>query len=305
MHKALIVALLLLPAASAFEESDLDFSQSYVARAAIGDIPSTNETEPAGQINIVEYLRFDHPTDADSGTSLIAFGGGQDRIGCTCGAFSVQDNNALVHDTTAAGEYVLVVVRSAPVADAFVLDLPMFGGGVAADAQINVYLPNTHEVTAPVAGAVLPCTAGPCTIHSFTGRSGAALPSDFWIAAHPKTGASPGTVTVTEPAGFGYLELVIGVLAGALIWFWLVQKGFVQVRSRKQKHTKSLHEEVAESESAEVLAARKRVLMAGLKDLELAKMKKEVDDATYDQLKAELKREAVTAMRALEAQSKS
>lgn len=300
MKALLLVALLaLVPGAHAALQDDLDFTETYYARAAVGDIPTTSDVEPEGQLNVVEYLRFDHPTDAESGTSQIAFGGGQDALACTCGAFSVQDGQVLVHDTTEAGSYVLAVVRSVPQAQGYSLPLLLFGAGVAADAEINIYAPSGFDVTAPLGGATLACTDAPCTIHSFASP----LPSDFWAVMHPSLAPVPTqTITTTEPAGFGYLELILGLAAGALIWFWLVQKGFVQARTRKQVVAKAVHEEVAASESKEMLAARKRVLMAGLKDLEMAKMKKEIDDATYDQLKAELKKEAVTAMRAMESQ---
>ena len=93
MRSLLIVAALLalMPGAQAALEDDITFTTTYYARVAEGDIPTTNATEADGQVNVIEYLRFQHPTDADTGESLIAFEPGQSSPECTCGGPSGQD----------------------------------------------------------------------------------------------------------------------------------------------------------------------------------------------------------------------
>lgn len=122
------------------------------------------------------------------------------------------------------------------------------------------------------------------------------------------TGPADGTVTVTTTAtpgptatpAFSWTSLVLGLLAGILLWAFLVQRGMVQRRSRKQVVATAAHTAAA-AEGTEMLQARRRTLMAALKDLEKAKMNKEVPVDVYDRLKAELKKDTVTVMRAIEA----
>lgn len=291
----LLAVLLLVPTASAAFEDDLDFTQTYYARLAVGDIPSTSDEEPAGQVNLIEYLRFDHPTFEDQSTIDLGFG--FDTALCTCGGFQLQDNIAIVGNNVANGTYTMAVVRSFVPGNTFDVPLGMYGAGVANDAQINLYL-NGLDVTSNARGTEFPGAEGPWTIYSYTGTSGNPLPDSVFFSAHPAV-TSPTPAPVAEE-GFGILELVVGIVIGALVWFMLVKQGLVQARTRKQVIQASAHQTAAASESKAMLEARKRVLMAGLKDLEKAKMAKEMDDEVYDKLKAELKREAVTAMRAIE-----
>lgn len=284
----LLLALLLLAAPVAAQPTEFGFSTDYHARVAVGDVPLTEATEPEGQVNTLEYLRFAH----DGNESLLTVPTGYVNSGCTCASFSTNGDTITVGNTVEAGDYVFWVLRQAPVATTFGVDLPLLAIHDGS-AQVNLYVPTGNDVTSAFASNELVCTTGACTIHTFTGDL-----TGFWASVHPAVTA-PAAPVVQED-GFGILELVLGLLIGAGVWFLLVQKGFVQARTRKQVVAKAAHEEVAATESKDVLTARKRILMAGLKELELAKMKSEVDDATYDALKAELKREAVTTMRALE-----
>ena len=289
--------LLLAPVADAAITDDVDFSETYYARAGVGDIPSTAAVEAAGQLHVIEYLRFTHPTDEASGESVLELGPGS--AACTCGAFSREGDAVRVGAEVAAGDYVVSITRSSSVGDAFTIELQLLSPQRASNAQINVYAPAGMRAFAPIDAAVeLPCTGGGCDIFSYRGTTSSPLPTPFWLAVHPAAVAS----AAPAPPGpaIGWLGLAIGLAAGIGLWAFLVQRGVVQARSRRQVTRKAAHTEAAEAEPREVLEARKRVLMAGLKELEVAKMRKEVDDAVYDRLKAELKKEAVTAMRALE-----
>lgn len=281
--------LLLLLAPTAAAQGEFDFSTDYHARIAVGDVPLTDNVEPAG-INVVEYLAFTH--DGNSTTLTVP---AAEARGCTCTAFSSQDGTITVGNNVEAGDYVFWIRNTQPEATTFSADLLWLAGNEAS-AQINIYAPAGKEVTSNVAMSQLPGVGGDWTIYTATGSSNSPL-NGFWFTVHPQVET---VAPVVQEDGFGYLELVLGLIAGIVLWFWLVQKGFVQARTRKQVVAKAAHTEVAATESKETLNARKRVLMAGLKELELAKMKSEVDDATYDRLKAELKKEAVTTMRALE-----
>ena len=301
MRSLLIVAALLalVPGAQAALADDITFTTTYYARVAEGDIPTTNATEADGMVNVIEYLRFEHPTDADTGESLIAFEPGHSGLECTCGGLTIQDGAVRVPSSTAAGTYHLAVARSIAVSEAYIVPLGVFGAGVADDAEINIYTPTDKDVESQAEGTTLPGAQGPWTIHTFRGTSADPLPTELYFAVLPASTAPAGPVT-PESGGIGWLEIAIGILAGMVLWAWLVSKGFVQARSRKQVIQKAAHEEVAEVEAQESLAARKRVLMAGLKELEKAKMAKEIPDDVYDALKTELKKETVTIMRALD-----
>ncbi|MGB1585489.1 MAG: hypothetical protein ACPHID_00390 [Thermoplasmatota archaeon] len=284
----LLIALLLLAAPVAAQPTEFGFGTDYHARIAVGDVPLTEATEADGLLNTVEYLRFAH----DGNQSTLTIPTGYVQSGCTCNAFSTSEEIITVGNTVEAGEYVFWVLRQAPAGTAFAVDLPLLAIHDGS-AQVNLYAPAGKDVTSAFGANELACTTGTCTIYTFTGDL-----TGFWASVHPSVAAPAAPVVPDE--GFGVLELVLGLLIGAGVWFFLVQKGMVQARTRKQVVAKAAHEEVAATESKEILGARKRVLMAGLKELEMAKMKSEVDDATYDKLKAELKREAVTTMRALE-----
>jgi len=56
---------------------------------------------------------------------------------------------------------------------------------------------------------------------------------------------------------------------------------------------------------AAVLEGKKRALMAALKEVEVAKMNNEMPPEVYDAVKADLKKQAVTVMRALESGSET
>lgn len=281
----LLIAVLVAPVASAQEE--FGFATDQYARVAVGDVPLTSAVEADGFLHTVEYLRFDH----DGNQTILDLPGRVDQ-GCTCSSFSLSADQATVGNNVEAGSYVFWIRNEAPASTAAAVDLAW-----ATNGQVVIFHAADQEVTAAMNGNTLAC-AQDC-VGSFTFFDGDL--TGFWATIHPAV-TTPAPAPVAED-GFGLFELVLGVVIGIAIWFALVQKGFVQARSRKQVVSKAAHEEVAAVESQEMLGARKRILMAGLKELEMAKMKAEVDDATYDALKTELKKEAVTTMRALESQS--
>jgi hypothetical protein len=133
-------------------------------------------------------------------------------------------------------------------------------------------------------------TDGQSTIQVFSG-----LPDPFWISVAPAAAAAP-----PPSAGFPWLYSGAAFVLGCIAWSLLVSRGLVQRRSRKQTAAVAAHVEASRSETPALLEGRKRALMAGLKELELARQANEIDVATYDQLKAELKRETVIVMRALD-----
>lgn len=284
----LLLAALLAPVASA--QGEFDFTNDAYARVAVGDVPLTDAVEAEGRLHVIEYVRVEHDGNATSLSVPEAYG----AIGCTCPSFSVVDNTAQIGSNVDAGSYVFWIRNDAPAGTASAIGLSWITG----DARVVIYHGANEEVTAATEGATLAC-AQEC-VGSFTFFDGNV--AGFWATLHPAT-VVPAPPVATEGDGFGFFELAVGLLAGIALWYALVQKGLVQARSRKQVVTKAAHQEVAATESQEVLAARKRILMAGLKELEMAKMKAEVDDGTYDKLKSELKKEAVTTMRAMESQS--
>ncbi|MFO1536051.1 MAG: hypothetical protein ABR586_10330, partial [Thermoplasmatota archaeon] len=83
-------------------------------------------------------------------------------------------------------------------------------------------------------------------------------------------------------------------------WAFLVQRGMVQARGRKQVAQVAAHTEAAAQDPPAVLEGKKRALLAALKEVELARQSQEMDTPTYDAVKAEFKKQAVTVMRALE-----
>ncbi len=93
-----------------------------------------------------------------------------------------------------------------------------------------------------------------------------------------------------------WLLLVIGLLGGGFLVFALTQGGFVPAGTRRAAPSGTSFG----AESREMLETRQRVMVAALKELEIAKKKGEVPESMYTSLKSELKKDTVNVMRELE-----
>jgi hypothetical protein len=91
-----------------------------------------------------------------------------------------------------------------------------------------------------------------------------------------------------------YVWGLVGVLVGLFIMFVLVKQGWVTVARTKK------FEKGGQMESNAMLEARRRTLMAALKELEVAHDAKQIADDAYAPLKEEYKAQAVRVLRSLE-----
>lgn len=259
----------------------------FWARIGEGDIATTEVAEGAGW-NVAEYVRFS--TEGGEHRILLASDSGEVvDVSCACGNATAQGMEIVIPDA-GAGNHTVRLVRNFPATSGVLVDFALYGGQVG---YIIAYVPNGHHVDTSAQLLWDPpwnCTSAPCRIHEYETSGG------LHFAILP--GPAPGGTIIEADESFPYLPVVLGILGGILLWAFLVQRGLVQ-RRRRQEVTTAAHKTAA-TEGKDVLEARKRVLMAGLKELEMAKMNKQVDDATYDKLKSELKRQTVTVMRALE-----
>ena len=90
-----------------------------------------------------------------------------------------------------------------------------------------------------------------------------------------------------------YVFAVAGIVVGFLLALFLARKGMIAQKAKK-------FEKGGTMESRDMLEARRRTLMAALKELELAHEAKEVPDNAYAPLKEEYKAQTVRVMRNLE-----
>ncbi len=313
MHKArttlilatLAVATLATLAAPSQAQPALD--QAHIVRAGTGDIPATVDVqEPAGFWNVDETRTTPHTTGNHTDATFTL------PVGSTFGILASSNCNGTtlapagnqytyrIDANTPSGDCTLTFTHRRAVdatrAFGFTVTVP---SDLEDDTAIILYLPKGYALTGPrTPDVVLPSAldGDRTTMHAFYGTTDRPLTGTIWFAAAP----SAATTTVADEA-FPWIPVIIAVLIGALGWAFLVQRGIVQKRSRKQVAAVAAHKEVASKEPRAVLEGRKRVLMAALKELEVAKMNGDMDVPTYDALKAELKRETVTVMRALEA----
>ncbi len=294
MHKWLLAAaLLLFVAPVAAQPTEYGFTEDYLARVGHGDLTLVDGAEPSDAWTIAEYVRFDH----DGNQTRIAGVAPADRIDldCTCGNFTIENGEAIIGNNVAAGQHVIRLVRSMSGSE-FTGSLVLFDA--AKTSRLVAYVPEGKVLlagVAPTAGFACTAAQGACTIHEVSPVRGASLaivPAGVYAAPVAPTPDEDGFLGEWGPA-------ILGILVGIALWSYLVSKGVVQKR-RKQEVAKAAHVEAAATESQETLTARKRVLMAGLKELEKAKMTKEIETDVYDALKAELKKETVIVMRALE-----
>lgn len=295
---ALLAAALLAGLASA---QPMTFTQAWQVRGAVGDIPTTAAAEPAGAWNVEQRftLAFTN-TSVQTVTFRMPAGATLANASCTCGATastSGRDVTFQLGASTPSGTHTMTVLSTQPAAQALALDLqrPVAAG----DGAVILYVPNGSTVDAPVANSG-PGSTTDGTAHIFL-FEGDPLPQPFWASIHP--GSAVATGGDDGDSGFE-LEwpwaLGLGLLAGIVLWAFLVQKGAVQRKGRKQVVATAAHVEAAAAEPAPVLEGRKRALLAALKEVEVARMNNEMPPEVYDAVKADFKKQAVTVMRALE-----
>ncbi|HEX9816720.1 MAG TPA: hypothetical protein VGB18_07050, partial [Candidatus Thermoplasmatota archaeon] len=90
-----------------------------------------------------------------------------------------------------------------------------------------------------------------------------------------------------------YLFAFVGVAVGFLIALMLARRGLIAQKEKK-------FEKGGTMESRDMLSARRRTLMAALKELELAHDAKEIPDNAYAPLKEEYKAQTVRVMRTMD-----
>ncbi|MEA3190180.1 MAG: hypothetical protein QOD77_762 [Thermoplasmata archaeon] len=298
-----LLVLVLLPAAQA----QMDFSQPYQLRGAIGDIPSTATAEPASGFSLEQRIEL-NLTAAQQIFVPIPRGSAVVRAETATHQAGFNAGQQVVFNLTAGAHTLFVTTNQAfgGRTYGFELENPNFG----AQAIAIFYVPNGAALDTPVpVTQTLPCTGGaPCTIQVHAASAEHPFPMPFWVTLHPAGGAPGGTATtttVTAPAGAPTLGqmlpwLVGALVLGALLWALLVSRGMVQARSRRQVVATAAHVEVAKAEPVPVLEGKKRALVAALKEVEVARQNNEMPVEVYDQVKADLKRQAVTVMRAIE-----
>lgn len=295
----LLAALLVAPLGSA----QMEFQQGYQVRGAVGDIPSTPAVEKVGAWNVEQRLTVTHTNGTAQDLHFnLPSSATLDSVGCTCPHVSSQAQASglvvSVAPNNPSGATTVRVVSTQPFSTSlgFSLRAPTEAG---ADVAVILYVPFGMALEAPTQpGTSLPSTDGSSTIQAFTFDAGSPLPQPFWAAIHP--GTSGTTTTTPSSTGIPWLFVGAGVLVGAIAWAVLVQRGVVQKRGRKQVAQVAAHTEIAASDPPAVLEGKKRALLAALKEVELAKQAQQMDTATYDAVKAEFKKQAVTVMRALD-----
>lgn len=295
---AVLLVLLAVPAGAQ------DIDGSYQIRAALGDIPTTDAVEPDGTWNVVQRLRVAHDGgNATTATFFVPAGAQFGGAACDC-QHTVSESGDAVEVTVAANEtagdkWVDVTSRQ-DVGTAWALSVRLSPDASAMDAGVVLYAPPDHAVAGAVeAGSPGLSTDGSARIHFAEGSPQDPLPDPLWFTVAPATGGTEAP-PARDGAAFPFLALAVGLIAGAAVWGLLVRQGVVQKRTRKQVVGASAHSELASRETKETLEGRKRALVAALRELEVAKMNKEIDSAAYDALKADFKKQTVTVMRALE-----
>jgi len=301
MRALLALAIVLALAVPAAAQPPV-LTQGYQARIALGDIPTTSAIEGAGW-NVVQKVTVQHATGTESVVTLSS-PAPTSAASCSCGNVSAAIEGGVatlrIPAATASGSHELVLASNLPLTGHDALGLGLRApAGHATDGVVVLFLPNGYSAEAAVAadGEALACTQAACSIVTYTGHAGRALPDPMWLIVRPGSAAvAPAPADSMTP----WLYAAVAFVAGCIVWALLVKQGMVQKRSRRQSVAVSAHEEAAAKESPAVLEGRKRALMAALKEVEVAKMNQEMDAATYDVVKADFKRQAVTVMRALE-----
>lgn len=282
------------------------FTQAFQVRGAVGDIPTTDAIEPAGTWNLEQRLviamgntsvteqryHFAIPT----GASLV-------NATCDCPVYSSnQTSNAVTFTipNDGAPSHILRVTTRQPFDSTLGFSIIVPLEASHDDVAVIFYVPRDSEIDGVVA-LTSPgvSTDGTSTIWYATFDSDRPAPLDLWFTLHP----DDGVTRAIDHEGWDdntWLFLGLGIVAGAILWALLVNKGVVQARSRRQVTTTAAHVEAAANDSPAVLEGKKRALMAALKEVEMARQANEMPVDVYDAVKADLKKQTVTVMRALE-----
>jgi hypothetical protein len=291
---ALALAVLVVPATA----QPPTYSEAFQVRAAVGDIPTTSAAEPSNAWNVEQRVLVQATNASQAVTLQLPFGSTLVDGNCTCGAEPTINGRDVTFQVTGSGPQTVTVLSSQPTARAFGFEV--LRPGVAPDTVVILYVPTSYEVEAPLDGnSPGLSTDGSARIVEYRGAS---VPNPFWASLHVATVGGD----TTEPSGGAtginpWLMLAVGLVLGALVWAFLVSKGTVQAKGRKQVAGTAAHVEAAANDPPAVLEGRKRALLAALKEIEVAKMNNEMPNEVYDVVKADLKKQAVTVMRALEA----
>jgi hypothetical protein len=294
---AFALAVLVAPTATAQPPT---YNEAFQVRAAVGDIPTTSAAEPSNAWNVEQRVLVQATNASQAVTLQLPFGSTLVDGNCTCGAQPTINGRDVTFQVSGSGQQTVTVLSSQPTARAFGFEV--LRPGVATETVVVLYVPTSYEVEAPVEGdSPGLSTDGSARILEYRGAS---VPNPFWASLHLATtvGGDDG------PAGSGqawdddvvWVFLALGIVVGAVLWALLVSKGVVQARSRKQVASTAAHVEAAANDPPAVLEGKKRALLAALKEIEVAKMNNEMPNEVYDVVKADLKKQAVTVMRALE-----
>jgi hypothetical protein len=293
-----LVALLLVSGGAAAQGPS--FAETFQVRVAYGDIPTTDLAEAANGWNIEQRWSLQAGEEARTVQFDLPAGATVENVSCSCGDVTFATSGGRVSvdvPATTSAASLTVASRSPGDRDAFSFSLEP----PSADPSqvLIVYVPTGADVTMPEGSQeVGSSTDGASVIHYVRGSASDPLPSPLWASVHPE-GAGSGDGTGSSSQTANWVMIGIAFILGMILWAFLVARGAVQARSRRQVVETAAHVEAARI-GKPMLEARKRALMAGLKELEMAKMNKEIDDASYDSVKAEFKADAVTTMRAIE-----
>jgi hypothetical protein len=298
---AVLVAVLALPMATAQPPT---YTESFQVRAAVGDIPSTAAVEPSNAWNVEQRVLVAAGNATQAVTLQLPFGSSLVNASCTCGGQPTVNGRDVTFQVSGNGTQTVTMLTSQPSSRAFGFEVMRPAG--PGDGVVILYVPSGYDFEAPVEPTQrLPSTSGTSTIVEFRSAS---LPNPFWASLHVATtavddGADSDPSFRDEPLysdGIVWIFLAAGVLVGIVLWAFLVSRGAVQAKGRKQVVSTAAHVEAAANEPPAVLEGRKRALLAALKEIEVAKMNNEMPNEVYDVVKADLKKQAVTVMRALE-----
>lgn len=291
------MVLLLLVAPVAAQQNGI-FPEAHQYRLGFSDLEHTDAVEDAGEWHLHIESQFLNLNDTFSTAYVLpdgfSFQGA--TVDCTLNC-SVQ-----VRSRTAEGELPVEITPLDAGSFNATLGLTLRGPSnleyfgteidMPEDSLLIVYVFDQDVVASKAAGSVLPSITQPGVTHYlFRGEEG-----PLRVSVLPA-----GTIPDPTPAvkeGFSLVIVLGAFVLGVALWYVLVQQGLVQAKKRKQVVSKAAHQTITDDKPT--LEARKRVLLAALKELELAKGSGDLDLGIYDQLKAQYKKEAVTVLRALE-----
>ncbi len=287
---ALLAALLTTDLAAAQPPT---FTQAFQVRIGVGDIATTAAHETADGWSYEARYTVQHPASDERVDIQVLPGSQIVAKTCSCGNFTTTESATSVAfhipASVPTGPVTVTVTTTSPPSAVFAVDLTIKGN----DGLVVLYLPNGFA-----AQASAPSTSpGTSTDGGSIILAYADLQGSFWLTVNPVATAIQPT---SESSSMVWFYAAAGVVVGCILWAILVSRGMVQRKTRKQVATTAAHVEAAKMDSPAILEGRKRALMAALKEIELGRQADEIDVATYDTLKAELKKEAVTVMRAID-----